>query len=153
MLRLRTVFPVVATALAASAAAAQDSPTLSVEQSADYGHYIVGLEGKPVYMFTTDSQGDGSQLAISCTSEECLDAWPLVTGEGEVTVGPNLDESLAGTFSYEGQTVVTYNGWPLYTFVRDTADQPPQGQDVHSFGGEWYLLGPQGEMIEDEESE
>lgn len=152
MLRLQAVLPIVATALSASAVAAQDSPTLSVEQGAEYGQYIVGPEGKPVYMFTTDSQGDGGEPAISCTSEECLDAWPLVTADGEVTVGPELDESLAGTFSYDGQTVVTYNGWPLYTFARDEAGQPPQGQDVHSFGGEWYLLGPQGEKIEEEGS-
>ncbi len=153
MLRLQAILPIVATALSSSAAVAQDSLTLSVEQSADYGQYIVGPKGRPVYMFTTDSQGDGNEPTISCTSQECLDAWPLVTTEGEVTVGSKLDEALAGTFSYDGQTVVTYNGWLLYTFARDEAGQPPQGQDVHSFGGEWYLLGPQGEMIEEERSE
>ncbi|SFH26485.1 Secreted repeat of unknown function [Palleronia marisminoris] len=153
MLRFQPVLPVVAAVLSASAAMAQDAATLSVEQSADYGQYIVGPEGKPVYMFTTDTQGDGGEPAISCTSEPCLDAWPLVTADGEVTVGPDLDESLAGTFSYEGQTVVTYNGWPLYTFARDEAGQPPQGQDVHSFGGEWYLLGPEGEKLEEAGSE
>ena len=152
MFRFQTTLAIAATVLSASALAAQESPTLSVEQSEEYGQYIVGPEGKPVYMFTTDTQGDGGEPAISCTSQECLDAWPLVTAEGEVTVGPELDESLADTFTYEGKTVVTYNGWPLYTFARDEAGQPPQGQDIHSFGGEWYLLGPQGEKIEEEGS-
>ena len=150
MFRFRTTLAIAATALSASALAAQESPTLSVEQSEKYGQYIVGPEGKPVYMFTTDTQGDGGEPAISCTSQECLDAWPLVTAEGEVTVGPKLEESLAGTMTYEGKTVVTYNGWPLYTFARDDADQPPAGQDIHSFGGEWYLLDPQGQKIEGE---
>lgn len=104
---------------------------------------LAASPGKRVYMFTTDTQGDGSEPAISCTSQDCLDAWPLVTAEGEVTVGPELDVFLASTFPYEGKSVVTYNGWPLYTFARDEAGQPPQGQDVHSFGGEWYLPGPQ----------
>ena len=147
MFRFQETLAITAIALSASASAAQDAPTLSVEQSEEYGQYIAGPDGKPVYMFTTDTQGDGDEPAISCTSQECLDAWPLVTTEGEVTVGSELDESLAGTFAYEGKTVVTYNGWPLYTFASDQAGQPPQGQDIHSFGGEWYLLGPQGEKI------
>ena len=153
MFRFKMTLAITATALTASAAAAQESPTLSVEQSEAYGEYLAGPEGKPVYMFTTDTKGNGGEPAISCTSQECLDAWPLVTAEGEVTVGPELEESLAGTFTYEGKSVVTYNGWPLYTFARDDADQPPQGQDIHSFGGEWYLLGPQGDKIEEQGSE
>lgn len=150
MFRFQVTLAIAATALSAFASTAQDSPMLSVEQSEEHGQYIAGPEGKPVYMFTTDTQGDGSEPAISCTSEECLDAWPLVTAEGEVTVGPELEESRASSFTYEGKSVVTYNGWPLYTFARDEAGQPPQGQDIHSFGGEWYLLGPQGEKIEEE---
>ncbi|MFZ3585064.1 hypothetical protein ACOI1H_23445 [Loktanella sp. DJP18] len=153
MLRLRTSAAIAALALSASAAAAQDSPTLSAEQSEEYGQYIVGPHSEPVYLFTTDMQGNGGEPTISCTSEECLDAWPLVTTNSEVTVGPELDPSLAGTFSYEGQTVVTYNGWPLYNFMRDETGQTPQGQDIHSFGGEWYLVGPQGEQIEEESTE
>ena len=39
------------------------------------------------------------------------------------------------------------------TPARDQAGPPPQGQDIHSFGGEWYLLGPQGEKIEEEGGE
>ncbi|SFH31754.1 hypothetical protein SAMN04488020_1104 [Palleronia marisminoris] len=108
----QSFLPVVVVAAAASAAAAQDtSPTLSVEESADFDQYIVGPDGEPVYMFTTDIQGDGGEPAISCTSVDCLNAWPLVTADGELTARPELEESLAGTFSYKDQTVVTYNGW------------------------------------------
>jgi len=101
-------------------------------------------------MFTTDTQGqEGTEPAISC-SEECLQNWPLVKVEGEPTAGGEADEAMLATMDYEGETVATYNGWPIYTFAKDSAGQPPQGQDVHSFGGEWYLIGPDGEKVEQE---
>ncbi|MFG6581432.1 hypothetical protein ACGYK1_18770 [Sulfitobacter sp. 1A13191] len=48
---------------------------------------------------------------------------------------------------YDGQKVVTYHGWPLYYFTRDEDADAPQGQDVESFGGEWYLITPEGEKV------
>jgi len=40
-----------------------------------------------------------------------------------------------------------YHGWPLYYFTRDEDADAPQGQDVESFGGEWYLITPDGEKV------
>lgn len=137
-------------AASAAAAAAQDGPTLTVETEGDFGAYIAGPGGKPVYLFTTDEQGQGAEEPrISCTSEACLQMWPLVTAE-DPTVGPQLEEDLVGSTTYEGESVVTYNGWPLYFYAPDTAGAAPTGQDIHSFGGEWYLLTPQGEKLERE---
>lgn len=146
----RTTTFLTATAAFLSAAAAQGDTTLGVASSEDIGQYIVGPDRMPVYAFTADTQGNGAEPAISCTSQACLAAWPLVTVESEPTVGPGLDASLVGSMDYDGQTVATYNGWPLYTFVRDEAGQPPQGNHVESFGGEWYLLDPAGEHVEGE---
>lgn len=145
------LFTMAAAALAGSAAMAQDPPSLSVAESDEFGEYIIILpEAKPVYAFTTDTQGTGDgEPAISC-SGECLAAWPLVTTEGQVDVGSVLEQERAGTMTHDGQTVLTYNGWPLYTFAKDEPNQPPQGQDVASFGGEWYLLTPAGEPMEEE---
>ena len=131
----------------ATPALAQETVTLQVNQSEQFGEYLATAEGRPVYMFTTDTQGSGDQQAqISCTSQECLDAWPLVTGEAQAGEGVNAD--MLGTTQYEDQQVVTYNGWPLYYFVRDEGAEAPQGQDVQSFGGEWYLMAPSGEHVE-----
>ena len=55
---------------------------------------------------------------------------------------------MLGTLEYEGRTVVTYNGWPLYHFVRDEDAETPQGHEVYSFDGEWYLVTPEGEELE-----
>jgi len=149
MFRFTPPLALVATAFGVSAALAQDTPTLNVAEMGDFGQYITGPGDKPVYMFTTDTHGNGGDAAISCTSPECLEAWPLVTAEGDVAVGPELDETLIGTVEHDGQSVVTYNGWPLYTFARDQAGQAPQGHDIESFGGEWYLVDPQGQVIEE----
>lgn len=135
------------TALVAPAFA-QDATTIQVAESEQYGEYLATGEGRPVYLFTTDTQGTGEQEAqISCTSEECLGAWPLVTTQGDPQAGEEANEEMLGTTQYEGQTVVTYNGWPLYYFVRDEGADAPQGQDIESFGGEWYLVTPEGEEL------
>jgi predicted lipoprotein with Yx(FWY)xxD motif len=47
-----------------------------------------------------------------------------------------------------GNVQVTYNGHPLYYYVKDAGAARPQGQDVHDSGGEWYLVTPAGEKLE-----
>ncbi len=127
---------------------AQDATTIQVAESEEYGQHLATAEERPIYLFTTDTQGQGEQEPqISCTSEECLTGWPLVTTTGEPQAGEGVDQALLGTTDYEGQTVVTYNGWPLYYFVRDEGQDAPQGQDVEAFGGEWYLLTAEGEEV------
>jgi hypothetical protein len=36
--------------------------------------------------------------------------------------------------------------WPLYHFAKDFGREAT-GQDVEDFGGEWYLVTPQGEKV------
>ena len=146
----RLLLPFIAAVAFGHAALAADGDTLSTAESEKYGTYMVGPEGMPIYMFTTDTQGaDGTEPAISCNAE-CLAAWPLVPVEGEPTAGEGVDAEMLGTMTHDGNTVATYNGWPVYTFVQDTAGEEPTGQDKQSFGGEWYLLGPDGEKIDEE---
>ena len=42
---------------------------------------------------------------------------------------------------------VTYNGWPLYYFIKDKAPGDTMGQDVKGFGAEWYLVMPSGKEV------
>lgn len=138
-----------ALALVTGAALAQDQGMVNVTESDQYGAYLTAGD-RPVYMFTADTQGqDGSDAMISCTGE-CLGAWPPVTVSGEPEAGEGAMSDMVGTTEHDGQMVMTYNGWPLYHFARDAAGQPPQGQEVESFGGEWYLIGPDGMRIEGE---
>lgn len=128
---------------------AQEAATLTVNESEAHGQYLATSDGRAVYAFTTDTQGaEGTEATVSCTSAECLAAWPLVTTEGDVSVEGEAQADMTGTMEGpEGQTVATYNGWPLYHFTRDVAAEEPQGHEIESFGGEWYLLAPDGTMV------
>src|SRR5436853_91909 len=46
-----------------------------------------------------------------------------------------------------GGRVVTYNKWPLYTYVADTAPGQAKGQALNLNGGLWYVLSPSGKVI------
>lgn len=129
-------------------AAAQDTVTVSVSESEEYGEFLT-VDGLPVYLFSTDVPGDETTPpTLTCTGE-CLATWPPVVGVG-VEPGEGVNPDLLGAIESEGLVIATYNGWPLYFFLRDTAGEAPTGQEIESFGGEWYLVSPDGNRIEGE---
>jgi predicted lipoprotein with Yx(FWY)xxD motif len=125
------------------------STYLDVAESDEYGEYLTDADGRPVYLFTADTQAsEGSPAQIACDSE-CLENWPLVTVEGNTAGEEGATGEMIGTVDHAEHTVLTYNGWPLYYFVNDEGADGPQGHDKESFGGEWYLVSPSGEHVED----
>ena len=46
-----------------------------------------------------------------------------------------------------GGKVVTYAGWPLYTYVADTGPGTASGQAKNLNGGLWYVISPAGTVI------
>jgi hypothetical protein len=42
---------------------------------------------------------------------------------------------------------VTYNKWPLYTYLGDGGAGQANGQDVNLNGGKWYVITPSGVLI------
>lgn len=131
-------------------ALAQDAATVKVTENNEYGQILTDGEGRSLYLFTTDTQGqEGTEAQVSCEGE-CLDAWPPLYSEGEPQAGDGVDASLLGTIQHDGQSMVTYNGWPLYYFARDEEPGQTAGQDIEGFGGEWYLVTPEGNRVEEE---
>ena len=123
----------------------ETSAVVEMSTKEPYGQYLVTPEGKALYMFTSDEQGEPS----SCT-DACAEAWPPMLTRGEPQHGDmGVDTEKLGTVERPGsdQRQVTYGGWPLYTYARDQGTEIT-GQDVHGHGGEWYLVGPDGERIE-----
>jgi hypothetical protein len=46
-----------------------------------------------------------------------------------------------------GSDVVTYNGWPLYTYVADVQPGTASGEGINLNGGPWYLMRPDGSPL------
>jgi predicted lipoprotein with Yx(FWY)xxD motif len=146
---MKRYLPTAAVLLASAAvlpAEAQDSGTaLEIRQSAKYGQYLVDGDGRSLYLFTADRQGQGSEAARSTCYDACATAWPPLTAKSVPEARGAVDQGLLSTIERGGgETQVTHNGWPLYYWVGDKGQGQATGQDVKQFGGEWYLVTPSG---------
>lgn len=121
----------------AFAALAQSSDvSLALRTDPSLGDHLVDGDGRTLYLFTTDDQG-----ASTCV-DGCAENWPPLLAAGDVTVAEDLDASLVGSVERsDGSSQVTYGGWPLYTFVRDTEPGATTGQGVNDV---WYVVGTDG---------
>lgn len=112
--------------------------------SSDLGEILVS-GGRTLYLFTPDNAGPPT------CNDQCAQTWPPLLATGDVTAGAGLDEALLGTVPRDngGEQVreqVTVNGWPLYFFANDAQPGDTNGQGV---GGNWWVVTPDGEPIED----
>lgn len=113
-------------------------PDLAVADS-DLGHILVNAEGLTLYAFTQDSADQSA-----CTGG-CPDIWPPLTVEEQPVAGEGVNSDLLGTLTRgDGSAQVTYDGHPLYTYSEDTGPGDTNGQ---GFGGSWYVVSPDGELI------
>ena len=135
-----------ATSPHATASASPTYATKAPAQAASVGTAMTSLgtilvdgKGRSLYMYGADTQGSGK----SACAGACLAAWPPLTGAP--SAGSGVDASKLGTITgTDGSTQVTYNGWPLYYFAKDSAAGQTTGQGV---GGIWWVVSPQGEPI------
>jgi predicted lipoprotein with Yx(FWY)xxD motif len=111
--------------------------------STSLGDVLVDGQGLTVYMLTADSPSHSS-----CSSE-CLEYWPPVAApaSGSVPSISGINAKLGVTNATNGDSMLTANGWPLYTYTGDQAPGDVNGQGVQTFGGTWYVLSPAGEPI------
>jgi hypothetical protein len=56
--------------------------------------------------------------------------------------------SLVGTIARsDGRPQATYNGHPLYRFVKDTKSGDTKGEGLTAFGGTWFAVSPAGSEV------
>jgi hypothetical protein len=60
--------------------------------------------------------------------------------KGPVTAGAGLTGKLGTIKRSDGSAQATYNGHPLYTFVKDTGPGTDTGNGLNAFGGLWHAL-------------
>jgi len=109
------------------------------------GVILVNSKGRTLYMFVPDHQ-----KKVTCTSNACVALWPplkIKKGHSPTAGGAAKKKLLGVDKSPAGYRVVTYNRWPLYTYITDTKPGQTTGQGIPSAGGKWYVLSPSGKVI------
>ena len=144
------VIPLLALAVAAcgggSAATAASPPKTSSGAPAtvgvantSLGSILVNSNGRTLYLFKADVG------ASSACSGACATAWPPLLASGTPTAGSGLTASKLGTITRsDGSRQVTYDGHPLYLFIKDKKPGDVTGQGVTAFGAAWFALTPSG---------
>jgi len=109
-----------------------------------YGDYLVDTNGIALYGFGLDKDGK------SKCYQDCAIVWaPLLQPRLNVKTGAGIDEHLLGTTQRaDGSLQITYNNWPLYSYILDSKPGLTNGQLVEGSGGIWYLMSPKGKFIE-----
>ena len=129
-----------ATATTAEATATTEATTTAEAiaiVSNDLGDILVDGEGRTLYLFNPDAQGDPTCY------DDCADAWPALVEE--VTAGDGVDGSLLGSATRtDGAVQVTYNGWPLYYFSGDVAPGDTNGQGLNDV---WWVVDATGNAV------
>jgi len=107
------------------------------------GTVLVTNKGFALYMFAPDGARH-----VTCTGGCAADWPPLLVQPGQsVAAGPGVRPGLLGTAPNPGGgRVVTYHGWPLYTYLGDADPGHAAGQGADNDGGYWYVMRPSGQI-------
>ena len=117
---------------------------VSTKKLPKLGTVLVNSQGHTLYMFAPDKH-----TKVTCTGS-CASVWPplkLPSGAKATASGEAKSSLLGSDPDPDGGQVVTYAGWPLYTYVTDTSAGVAQGQALNLNGGLWYVLSPSGKVI------
>lgn len=101
--------------------------------------YLADINGKAIYYFKSDIKGTTTTNPKSNCTGQCLSIWPIFD-ESQV-IAPAL--SSASNFKEftrsDGQTQLSYKGWPLYTYSGDINSGDTKGDGFNKL---WYLVKP-----------
>jgi len=110
--------------------------TVAAQKLPKVGNVLVGPKGMTLYMFKKDTPD------TSTCVDKCIANWPALTVASADAIGPGVNlQGKWGTFTRADGTIqVTYNGWPLYYYVKDAAIGDATGEAV---GDVWYTVAPE----------
>jgi len=107
------------------------------------GPVLVDAQGKTLYVFAPDKA-----KAVTCTGN-CAGVWlPVTLSSSKAVAAGAVKASLLGSDpDPSGGRVVTYAGWPLYTYTGDGGPGTANGWTLDLSGGYWYVISPAGQVI------
>jgi predicted lipoprotein with Yx(FWY)xxD motif len=123
----------------AAASHATRTFTVKTARVKGLGTILVNNKGFTLYMFKPDKQ-----KSVTCKGS-CAVIWPplKIKAGQKPTAGGLARKRLLGTYG----RVVSYNKWPLYTYITDRKPGQATGQALNNSGGLWYVLSPRGQVI------
>jgi predicted lipoprotein with Yx(FWY)xxD motif len=135
-----------ATASSKTATASTKTATVRVANSR-LGRILVDSTGRTLYLFKADV-GTKSKCFGACAT-----AWPPLRTGRKPAVRSGARAGLVGTTKRsDGARQVTYNGHPLYLFIKDHKPGDVTGQGVTAFGGAWFAVSAAGKQISSKRS-
>ncbi len=109
---------------------------LGTDSNATLGKYLIAYNGMTLYTYSKDTN------ASSTCYGQCAVNWPPYVAGPEDNVN-QLQAGVTGKVGTivraDGSAQVTYNGKPLYFYVKDIKSGDTTGQNV---GGVWFVVKP-----------
>jgi predicted lipoprotein with Yx(FWY)xxD motif len=109
---------------------------------------LVDGHGRTLYTFAPDHA-----KKVTCVGG-CATVWPPMTSASasasaaKATTAGQVKTSLVSSDpNPSGGRVVTYAGWPLYTYVGDHGTGSANGQALNINGGYWWVITPAGAVV------
>jgi len=134
--------PPSATSSAGSGSTGTSADALMVTSNQTFGQIVTTGAGKTVYRYDLD-KADAPKS--NCTGA-CASLWsPVMAPSSGAPMLSGISASAVGeTTAANGGKQLTLAGWPLYTYVGDTAAGQATGQ---ASGGTWWVVSPTGAKI------
>ncbi len=121
-----------------STTADQGQAIVSLRQTS-LGNILVDAAGRTLYLFTSDKD------ASSTCYEGCDEYWPPLNTSGKPLGADGIEAAKLGVSARtDGTTIVTFNGHPLYYFIKDSNAGDVAGQ---GYGNVWYVVDANGNAI------
>jgi predicted lipoprotein with Yx(FWY)xxD motif len=105
--------------------------TVLIVQHSDLGWVMATANGNVVYTYAKDSKGGSPTCTGSCAS-----VWAPVTGSPKAGPADTFPYSFSTVSGPGGEKVITYNGYPLYTYI----GAPPLSTKGNGIGGVWHVI-------------
>jgi predicted lipoprotein with Yx(FWY)xxD motif len=105
------------------------------------GKVLVSSSGMTLYAFAADKPG------TSNCSGSCLKYWPPAAGNAAPSHPAAVTAKLGTIKRSDGSTQLTANGFPMYTYVGDSAAGQANGQGMNISGGLWWAVSPSGSWL------